>query len=141
LRARVNGDLPLEFSDVALTSYAGLGLFGRYLRATGFNRMVREAWAGTVAWSDFGAVAMVRLLVGLVLVGGRRLRPPDRRSLDPRSSIADRRSPIVRSPIARSPITPIADCRSPDQAIADGPIAHSIADHRSPIADVYRLMS
>ena len=34
LRARVNGDLQLEFADVALTSYAGLELFGRYLRAT-----------------------------------------------------------------------------------------------------------
>lgn len=30
LRARVNGDLQLEFTDVALTSYAGLELFGRY---------------------------------------------------------------------------------------------------------------
>jgi hypothetical protein len=30
LRARVNGDLQLEFDDVALTSYAGLELFVRY---------------------------------------------------------------------------------------------------------------
>ena len=37
LAARVNGDLALEFTDVALTSYAGLELFGRYLRATRFN--------------------------------------------------------------------------------------------------------
>jgi hypothetical protein len=74
LRARVNGDLPLEFTDVALTSYAGLELFGRYLRATGFNRVVRDACAGTAAWSDCGASAMVRLLIGLVVVGGRRLR-------------------------------------------------------------------
>jgi hypothetical protein len=74
LRARVNGDLPLEFTDVALTSYAGLELFGRYLRATGFNRVVRDACAGTAAWSDFGAVAMMRLLIGLLVVGGRRLR-------------------------------------------------------------------
>jgi hypothetical protein len=66
--------LPLEFTDVALTSYAGLELFGRYLRATGFNRVVRDACAGTAAWSDFGASAMVRLLIGLVVVGGRRLR-------------------------------------------------------------------
>ena len=74
LRTRVNGDLQLEFTDVALTSYAGLELFGRYLRATGFNRVVRNACAGTAAWSDFGAVAMVRLLIGLLVVGGRRLR-------------------------------------------------------------------
>jgi DDE family transposase len=59
---------------VALTSYAGLELFGQYLRATGFNATVRAACAGTAGWSDFGAVAMVRLLIGLLVVGGRRLR-------------------------------------------------------------------
>ena len=74
LRARVNGDVQLEFTDVALTSHAGLELFGRYLRATGFNATVRHAVAGMPAWGDFGAVAMVRVLMGLLLVGGRRLR-------------------------------------------------------------------
>ena len=74
LRARVNGDLQLEFADVALTSYAGLELFGQYLRATGFNATVRAACAGTPGWGDFGVVAMVRLLIGLLVVGGRRLR-------------------------------------------------------------------
>ena len=73
LRARVNGDLQLEFANVALTSYAGLELFGRYLRATGFNATVRAACAGTPGWGDFGVVAMVRLLIGLLVVGGRRL--------------------------------------------------------------------
>ena len=74
LRARVNGDLQLEFEDVALTSYAGLELFARYLRRTRFNQMVREAFAGTTRWGDYGVVAMVRLLVGLLIIGGRRLR-------------------------------------------------------------------
>jgi hypothetical protein len=74
LYARVNGNLQLEFADVALTSYAGLELFGRYLRATGFNAVVRDAFAGAPSWGDFGAVAMVRLMVGMLVVGGRRLR-------------------------------------------------------------------
>lgn len=74
LRARVNGDLQLEFADVALTSYAGLELFARYLRATGFNAAVRTAFVGTRPWSDFGVVAMVRLVIALLVVGGRRLR-------------------------------------------------------------------
>ncbi len=74
LRARVNGDLPLEFTDVALTSYAGLELFRRYLRRTGFNALVRDVFRGTSTWGDYGVVAMVRLLVGLLIVGGRRLR-------------------------------------------------------------------
>lgn len=50
-----------------------LELFIRYLRAAQFNKLVREAFAGT-AWTDFGVVAMVRLLIGLLVVGGRRLR-------------------------------------------------------------------
>ena len=74
LPARVNGNLPLEFADVVLTSYAGLELFGRYLRTRRFNRLVRDAFAGVPRWGDFGVVAMVRVLVGLVIVGGRRLR-------------------------------------------------------------------
>jgi hypothetical protein len=74
LRARVNGDLQLEFEDVALTSYAGLELFARYLRRTGFNTMVREAFAGTTRWGDYGVVAMIRLLLGLLIICGRRLR-------------------------------------------------------------------
>ena len=73
VRARVNGDLPLEFSDIALTSYAGLELFGRYLRTSGFNATVRAACAGA-GWGDFGPVVMVRLVVGLLVIGGRRLR-------------------------------------------------------------------
>ena len=48
LTARVNGNLQLEFGDVALTSYAGLELFGRYLRMMGFNRLVREAFPAGV---------------------------------------------------------------------------------------------
>ena len=74
MRARVNGDLQLECEDVALTSYAGLELFARYLRRTGFNIMVREAFAGTTRWGDYGVVAMIRLLLGLMIIGGRRLR-------------------------------------------------------------------
>lgn len=74
LQARVNGDLTVDFSDVALTSYAGLELFGRYLRRTRFNALVREAFRGTATWGDYGLVAMVRLLLGLLVVGGRRLR-------------------------------------------------------------------
>ena len=74
LPARVNGDLQLDFGDVALTSYAGLELFARYLRRTRFNRLVREAFAGTAPWGDYGLVTMVRVLIGLLIVGGRRLR-------------------------------------------------------------------
>jgi len=74
LAARVNGNLSLELADVSLTSSAGLQLFARYLRHVGFNRQVRRAWADAPQNGDFGIVSMVRLVVGLVIVGGRRLR-------------------------------------------------------------------
>lgn len=74
LHARVNGNLELDFGNVNLTSYAGLELFRRYLRTMRFNRLVREAFGNVPSWGDFGTVAMVRLLIALLVVGGRRLR-------------------------------------------------------------------
>lgn len=73
LQARVNGKLALEFGGVNLTSYAGLELFNRYLRTMRFNDLIRTAFRGARLGGDFGVVAMVRLLLGLVVVGGRRL--------------------------------------------------------------------
>jgi hypothetical protein len=73
LHARVNGDLSLEFDEVHLTSYAGLELFQRYLRTMRFNAMIRTAFRGARLGGDFGVAAMVRLLIGLLVVGGRRL--------------------------------------------------------------------
>ena len=57
-----------------LTSYAGLELLERYLRTRRFNQLVREAFADLPRGGDFGVVVMVRVFVGLVIVGGRRLR-------------------------------------------------------------------
>lgn len=74
LQARVNGDLPLTFGNVSLTSYAGLELFARYLRRIRFNALVRRAFAGTTTRGDYGIVSMVRVVLGLLIVGGRRLR-------------------------------------------------------------------
>ena len=74
LHARVNRNLPLEFDDVRLTSYAGLELLECYLRTRRFNQLVREAFADLPRGGDFGVVVMVQVFVGLVIVGGRRLR-------------------------------------------------------------------
>lgn len=73
LQARVNGNLALKFGEVNLTSYAGLELFNRYLRTMRFNDLIRTAFRGARLGGDFGVVAMVRLLLGLLVVGGRRL--------------------------------------------------------------------
>ena len=44
LRARVKGNLALDFDEVKLTSYAGLELFDRYLRTTHLNDRIRTAF-------------------------------------------------------------------------------------------------
>ena len=73
LRARVNGNLAFEFADAKLTSYAGLELFDRYLRRMGFSGLIRTAFAEARIGGDFGVIAMMRVLIGLLVVGGRRL--------------------------------------------------------------------
>ena len=74
LSRRVNGDLRVEFTASGLTSFAGLELLIRYLRSLGLNALIREHFAGVGRRGDFGLVAMLRLVLGLVIVGGRRLR-------------------------------------------------------------------
>lgn len=73
LHARVNGNLAFEFTGTKLTSYAGLELFDRYLRRVGFSDLIRAAVGKARLGGDFGVIAMVRVLVGLLVVGGRRL--------------------------------------------------------------------
>lgn len=63
----------MEFGEVKLTSYAGLELFQRYLRHRGFSGMIRRSFHGSGLGGDFGVVAMIRLLIGLLVLGGRRL--------------------------------------------------------------------
>ena len=73
LHARVNRNLTLEFGEVNLTSYAGLELLQRYLRRMDLDGMIRRCFQGSPLGGDFGLRAMIRLLIGLLVVGGRRL--------------------------------------------------------------------
>jgi hypothetical protein len=66
--------LRVEFTGSALTSYAGLELLLRYFRAIRLNRLLRDQLAGSRLRGDFGIEAMVRVVLALVIVGGRRLR-------------------------------------------------------------------
>jgi hypothetical protein len=69
----VNGDLEVVFSGSRLTSFGGLDLLIRYLRNVQWNRLLRRHLGAIPLSGDFGVVAMVRLILGLVIVGGRRL--------------------------------------------------------------------
>lgn len=48
-------------------------LFDRYLRQMGFSELVRATFAEVHLGGDLGVIAMVRVLIGLLVVGGRRL--------------------------------------------------------------------
>jgi hypothetical protein len=74
LPRRVNGNLRVQFGDEKLTSYAGLEVLGRFLRASRFNEGLRRAFHGVSLRGDYPLASMVRLMLGLLWVGGRRLR-------------------------------------------------------------------
>jgi hypothetical protein len=71
---RVNRNLAIEFTEEGLTSYDGLELLIRYLHGCGFNGQLRRHLGGVVSGGDFGTVALCRVSLGLLVVGGRRLR-------------------------------------------------------------------
>lgn len=73
LRRRINGDLALRYEATGLTSFAGLELIGRFFRRLDLKGLLRSA-ACRLPRSDFGAVAMVHLLLTLLITGGRRVR-------------------------------------------------------------------
>ena len=77
LLCRVNDNLEVEFTAEGLTSYVGLELLMGYLRNTKWNRQLRRYLSGVVSGGDFGVVGLCRRILGLMVVGGRRLRHLD----------------------------------------------------------------
>ena len=72
LRARVKGELPIEFTGEALTSYSGLELFRRFLDRFWAERL-KAVFADRVFDSDYGSFRCVLVVVGLLVLGGSRL--------------------------------------------------------------------
>lgn len=73
LSRRINGDLALRYEASGLTSFAGLELVSRFFRRMDLKGLLRGASA-RLPRSDFGATAMVLLLLALLITGGRRIR-------------------------------------------------------------------
>lgn len=73
-RRLVKGHLEFSFGREQLTSYAGLELLGRFVQGSGFLDRLR-ALERRVCWGgDIRFASMVLLFVGMLVVGGRRLR-------------------------------------------------------------------
>ncbi len=73
LRARVNPGLRIQFSEEEISAHGGLEVFGRFLRAIDLRGRLQSAFRGLGCEGDYGAVRFVRCVVGLLLVGGRRI--------------------------------------------------------------------
>lgn len=99
LRQRVNGNLALRFSRSGLTSYAGLELVRRYFREIALTEKLRRHLGDTTPNSDYGVAAMVKLLLCLLIVGGRRVQHVLYLRDDP---LVERLSGLKRLPTARS---------------------------------------
>jgi hypothetical protein len=67
----------IEFSPQNLTSYSGLELLDRVLRTIELDGRIRRAFTQFGFSGDFSVVSMIRLLVGLLWIGGRRLSHVD----------------------------------------------------------------
>ncbi len=74
LRRRVNGRMQFRFGRQDLTSHAGLELVREYLVGTGFVQRLRERVSQVFPRTDFGPVSLILLVLGLLIVGGRRIR-------------------------------------------------------------------
>lgn len=83
LRRRVNGKIEFRHGRQEVTSHAGLELFREYLVGSGFVRALRRAVGASFPGTDFGAVPMLLTLLGLILVGGRRVLHLEREQGDP----------------------------------------------------------
>ncbi|MFQ5924030.1 MAG: IS1380 family transposase [Anaerolineales bacterium] len=66
-------DLPVEFTEQNLSSFGGLELFCRYFKLIQLHRRVRDACRAAEVKSDYGCVSLLLVVVGMLLVGARRL--------------------------------------------------------------------
>jgi hypothetical protein len=84
LRARIKGSLPIRFTEQKLTSYGGLELIRQFLRSSGFLARLKEGIAVREFDTDYGSYRMALALIGMLIVGGSRLRHLRLLAHDPR---------------------------------------------------------
>jgi len=65
--------LKIEFASQDITAYGGLELFRRYFRIIDLHRRVQSVFSRHDIGGDYRAIDMILVIVGLILVGGRRL--------------------------------------------------------------------
>ena len=63
----------IEFASQDITAYGGLELIRRYFRIIELHRRVQAVFSRYDMGGDYRAIDMILVIVGLILVGGRRL--------------------------------------------------------------------
>lgn len=63
----------IEFASQDITAYGGLELIRRYFRVIQLHRKVHSVFTRYGLGGDYRAIDMILVIVGLILVGGRRL--------------------------------------------------------------------
>ncbi len=74
IRGRVKSDLPIVFTREKLTAYGGLEIFRRFLDRSGFTDRLRAVFSLRQFDGDYGSFRITLALIGMLLVGGSRLR-------------------------------------------------------------------
>jgi len=73
LRRVIKRDFSIQFGREQLTSYGGLELLRRFLGLIGLKARIQCAFAAQGLGGDYGASQLVLLVIGLLVVGARRL--------------------------------------------------------------------
>ena len=73
MKRRVNGRVDFRMGRREVTSHAGLELVREYLKARRFPALMRRAAGRGFPATDFGVAPMLLTLLGLILIGGRRV--------------------------------------------------------------------
>lgn len=83
LARRVNKELSIKFTESGLTSYAGFELLTNYLSRIGLNNLIRRHLGRADLAGDYGTVSMLRLIMGMLIAGARRLQHVEYLRSDP----------------------------------------------------------
>jgi DDE family transposase len=73
LRRVIKRDFSIQFGGEQLTSYGGLELLRRFFQLIRLNARIQCAFAEQPLGGDYGASHLVLLVIGLLIVGARRL--------------------------------------------------------------------
>jgi Transposase DDE domain group 1 len=74
IRGRVKSDLPIVFTEEKLSAYGGIELFRRFLDRSGFCDRLQRIFSIRQFDGDYGSFRVTLALIGMLLLGGTRLR-------------------------------------------------------------------